>query len=569
LRLSKFLLATLREAPSDAETQSHKLMIRAGMIRRIAAGIYNFLPTGLRVFKKVENIIREEMNNTGALEVMMPFVTPSDLWIKSGRWDIYGKELLRFKDRADREFCLGPTHEEVVTDLVDREIESYKNLPLTIYQIQPKFRDEIRPRFGVMRAREFVMKDAYSFDIDEPSAEISYQKMFDAYKRIFERCSLNFKAVEADSGNIGGSVSHEFMVLTDTGEDVIMTCDKCDFAANLKSTPVVFDEQYQIDRKDYLPLDLVATPSLVSVSEVSEFLKTTFRNVVKTMIVSTNQGFEAALIRGDHELSITKYKRFRELDTVELATADQIKKLNTIKGFSGPIDLDIKIYADNAIRPMINFVTGANQLDKHCMNVNFGRDFNINDFGDLREAQPGDKCQCPEEGVLTTTRGIEVGHVFKLGRKYSDSMSAKFVDKNGKEKSFFMGCYGIGVGRVIAAAIEQNNDDNGIKLPLSIAPFEVVVIPTDLKNNDVVKFSEQIYHFLLDSKFDVAIDDRDETPGVKFKDAELLGIPWHVVVGPKSLAKDVVELKNRLTGASEEIKKNDYTKIEETINETS
>ena len=390
MRFSKFLLATLKEAPSDAETQSHKLMIRAGMIRKIAAGIYNFLPTGLRVFRKVENIIREEMNHAGAIEVIMPFVTPSDLWMKSGRWDVYGKELLRLKDRADREFCLGPTHEEVVTDLVDREIQSYKNLPITLYQIQPKFRDEIRPRFGIMRAREFVMKDAYSFDVDEKSAEISYEKMFDAYKRIFERCGLNFRAVEADSGNIGGSLSHEFMVLAETGEDSIMTCNKCNFAANIESTPLIAEGD--ASSKDFLKLETVKTPSMVSVAEVSKFLKTNPKNVVKTMILSTSQGLEAVLIRGNNELSIAKYRKYRNLDFVELATADDIKKLNTTKGFSGPIGLKIKIYSDNAIKLMTNFVTGGNEIDTHCINVNFSRDFKIEEFGDYREAQNGDTC---------------------------------------------------------------------------------------------------------------------------------------------------------------------------------
>ena len=565
MRFSKFLLATLKEAPSDAETQSHKLMIRAGMIRKIAAGIYNFLPTGLRVFRKVENIIREEMNDAGAIEVIMPFVTPSDLWMKSGRWDVYGKELLRLKDRADREFCLGPTHEEVVTDLVDREIQSYKNLPITLYQIQPKFRDEIRPRFGIMRAREFVMKDAYSFDIDEKSAEMSYEKMFDAYKRIFERCGLNFRAVEADSGNIGGSLSHEFMVLAETGEDSIMTCNKCNFAANIESTPLIAEGD--ASSKDFLKLETVKTPSMVSVAEVSKFLKTNPKNVVKTMILSTSQGLEAVLIRGNNELSIAKYRKYRNLDFVELATADDIKKLNTTKGFSGPIGLKIKIYSDNAIKLMTNFVTGGNEIDTHCINVNFSRDFKIEEFGDYREAQNGDTCASCSEGSLETIRGIEVGHVFKLGTKYSKSMNAKFVDKDGKEKHYFMGCYGIGVGRVVAAAIEQNNDKDGIKMPPSIAPFEVVVIPTDLKNSDVTKISEDLYRFLHDAHCEVVIDDRAENPGVKFKDAELLGIPYQVIIGPKSLANDMIEFKNRFQGTSREINKEDFNTILEMINE--
>ena len=564
MRLSNFLLSTLKEAPADAETQSHKLMIRAGMIRKVAAGIYNFLPTGLKVFRKVENIVREEMNNANAIEVMMPFVTPSDLWIKSGRWDVYGKELLRFKDRADRDFCLGPTHEEVVTDLVSREAKSYKDLPLTLYQIQPKFRDEIRPRFGVMRAREFVMKDAYSFDVDEKSSEKSYSQMFDAYNKIFDRCGLTFKAVQADSGNIGGSSSHEFMVLAETGEDLILSCSDCDFAANVESASI---KSSKISKKeDLLDLTIVDTPAMVSVTEVADFLKTDETNVVKTMILSTDSGLEAVLIRGDHELSLPKYKKIRNLETVDLATSDEIKKLNTPKGFSGPVDLNIDIYSDNAIQSMSNFVIGANKPDKHYINSNFPRDFDIKEFGDFREAQDGDKCPNCTKGSLNSIRGIEVGHVFKLGTKYSNAMDAKFVDKDGKEKNYFMGCYGIGVGRVLAAAIEQNHDENGIKLPSSIAPFEVGIIPTDLKNTEVLELSESLYNYLLELGFDVFLDDRDENPGFKFKDADLIGIPYQVVIGPKSLAKDSIELKDRASSTSEQIKKDDFKKLAEKIN---
>jgi len=564
LRLSNFLLSTLKEAPADAETQSHKLMIRAGMIRKVAAGIYNFLPTGLKVFRKVENIVREEMNNANAIEVMMPFVTPSDLWIKSGRWDVYGKELLRFKDRADRDFCLGPTHEEVVTDLVSREAKSYKDLPLTLYQIQPKFRDEIRPRFGVMRAREFVMKDAYSFDVDEKSSEKSYSQMFDAYNKIFDRCGLTFKAVQADSGNIGGSSSHEFMVLAETGEDLILSCSDCDFAANVESASI---KSSKISKKeDLLDLTIVDTPAMVSVTEVADFLKTDEKNVVKTMILSTDSGLEAVLIRGDHELSLPKYKKIRNLETVDLATSDEIKKLNTPKGFSGPVDLNIDIYSDNAIQSMSNFVIGANKPDKHYINSNFPRDFDIKEFGDFREAQDGDKCPNCTKGSLNSIRGIEVGHVFKLGTKYSNAMDAKFVDKDGKEKNYFMGCYGIGVGRVLAAAIEQNHDENGIKLPSSIAPFEVGIIPTDLKNTEVLELSESLYNYLLELGFDVFLDDRDENPGFKFKDADLIGIPYQVVIGPKSLAKDSIELKDRASSTSVQIKKDDFKKLAEKIN---
>ncbi|MEE2975409.1 MAG: proline--tRNA ligase [Thermodesulfobacteriota bacterium] len=564
MRLSNFLLSTLKEAPADAETESHKLMIRAGMIRKVAAGIYNFLPTGLRVFRKVENIIREEMNRANAIEVMMPFVTPSDLWEKSGRWDVYGKELLRFKDRADRDFCLGPTHEEVVTDLVNREVKSYKNLPLTVYQIQPKFRDEIRPRFGIMRAREFVMKDAYSFDIDEKTGEKSYNEMFEAYKKIFQRCGLTFKAVQADSGNIGGSSSHEFMVLAETGEDLILSCDKCEFAANVESASV---KQNKIEEKeDYLQHELVETPGMITVDDVAKFLKRKKDNVVKTMILSTDQGLEAVLIRGDHELSLTKYKKIRNLNTVDLASAEEMKKLDTVKGFSGPLELNIDIYSDNAIQLISNFVVGANKSDKHYINVNPDRDFKIKGFGDFREAQDGDCCPNCKNGKLKSIRGIEVGHVFKLGTKYSESMDAKFVDKNGKEKNYFMGCYGIGVGRVVAAAIEQNYDEYGIKLPPAIAPFRVIIIPTDSKNSEVLELSEKLYQFLLNQNYDVLIDDRDENPGFKFKDADLIGVPFQLVIGPKSLADNSIEFKNRINNKSEKINKDDFEKIIECIN---
>ena len=564
MRLSNFLLSTLKEAPADAETESHKLMIRAGMIRKVAAGIYNFLPTGLRVFRKVENIIREEMNRANAIEVMMPFVTPSDLWEKSGRWDVYGKELLRFKDRADRDFCLGPTHEEVVTDLVNREVKSYKNLPLTVYQIQPKFRDEIRPRFGIMRAREFVMKDAYSFDIDEKTGEKSYNEMFEAYKKIFQRCGLTFKAVQADSGNIGGSSSHEFMVLAETGEDLILSCDKCEFAANVESASV---KQNKIEEKeDYLQHELVETPGMITVDDVAKFLKRKKDNVVKTMILSTDQGLEAVLIRGDHELSLTKYKKIRNLNTVDLASAEEMKKLDTVKGFSGPLELNIDIYSDNAIQLISNFVVGANKSDKHYINVNPDRDFKIKRFGDFREAQDGDCCPNCKNGKLKSIRGIEVGHVFKLGTKYSESMDAKFVDKNGKEKNYFMGCYGIGVGRVVAAAIEQNYDEYGIKLPPAIAPFRVIIIPTDTKNSEVLELSEKLYQFLLNQNYDVLIDDRDENPGFKFKDADLIGVPFQLVIGPKSLADNSIEFKNRINNKSEKINKDDFEKIIECIN---
>ena len=578
MKLSQYLLATLKEAPNDAETASHKLMIRAGMIRKVAAGIYNFLPIGLKVLRKVENIIREEMNSAGAIEVMMPYVTPADLWEKSGRWNIYGKELLRFKDRADRDFCLGPTHEEVVTDLVDKEIKSYKNLPITIYQIQPKFRDEIRPRFGVMRAREFIMKDAYSFDIDENSADLSYKKMFEAYNRIFERCGLEFRAVEADSGNIGGSFSHEFMVLAETGEDLIMVCDECDYASNIETTPVVFTQD-DLNQKKHeknsgagqeMPenkIEKISTPSCITVEEVSDFLKIKINKIVKTMILSTNQGIEAVLIRGDHELSLTKYKKNRDLEFADLATNEEISKINTVKGFSGPVNLDINIFADNELRNMTSYVTGSNEKDFHLLNVNHEKDFKIKSFLDCRQSVDGDVCPGYPDFTLRSTRGIEVGHVFKLGTKYSDSMKAGFTDKNGKDMNFYMGCYGIGVGRVVAAAIEQNNDELGIRLPSNLAPFEVIVIPTDTKNEKVMNVAIKIYDNFLKNGYDVALDDRPDSAGIKFKDSELLGIPIQITIGPKSLEKDTVEFKERDSMKKNEFKMDDIEGLLNLANE--
>jgi prolyl-tRNA synthetase len=573
LKLSSYLIATLKEAPSDAETNSHQLMVRAGMIRKIAAGVYNFLPTGLRVFRKVENIIREEMNKAGAIEVMMPFVTPADLWQKSGRWDVYGKELLRFKDRADRDFCLGPTHEEVVTDLVEREAKSYKNLPLTIYQIQPKFRDEIRPRYGVMRAREFTMKDAYSFDVNEELAEKSYLNMFNAYRNIFDRCGLTYKAVQADSGNIGGSFSHEFMVLAETGEDLVLSCDSCDFAANVETAPC--NEVEPLEQSENLEsLVEVETPNMTSVDEVAKFLGLKSDRIVKTLVLEADGQLIAVLIRGDHELSLTKLKKVLGVNFLELASEKVLKEANIVKGFCGPVDLNIPIYADYSIKPLKGFATGANKLNFHNINVCW-ESLNIQEIGsekamfsDLREAVDGDRCLSSDcSGILTSTRGIEVGHVFKLGTKYSESMNATFTDQDGKEKNYFMGCYGIGVGRVVAAAVEQNNDENGIRFPLALAPFQIVVISTDKKEGEALLKARELYDYLLNLGYDIAIDDRAESPGVKFKDAELIGIPFQLRIGPKSLAKGVIEFKDRLSGEVLELDQNNFEAIREKIDE--
>lgn len=556
MRYSKFFLPTLKEDPADAEVISHKLMVRSGMIRKLAAGIYDYLPLGLRSIRKVENIVREEMNRAGAIELLMPSVLPAEPWKESGRWDKYGKELLRFKDRAEREFCLGPTHEEIITDIVRREIRSYKQLPINLYQIQTKFRDEIRPRFGVMRAREFIMKDAYSFDADDEGADKSYWEMYDAYNNIFERCGLEFRAVLADTGNIGGSFSHEFMVLAPTGEDVIMSCNKCDYAANLELAEIGEGGKESVE-KDTLEKSIqeVHTPNLKTVEQVASFLKVKPDDLIKTMIIETEGEPVAALVRGNHELSLTKLKKAIGVESVELASERTIEQVTKGPlGFSGPVGIKIKIIADWSIKNIKNAVTGANKRDYHLINVDLGGDFQVNQFADIRVASDGDSCPRCNEGVLRSSRGIEVGHVFKLGTKYSESMDATFIDANGKEKLFIMGCYGIGIGRTVAAAIEQNCDANGIVFPIALAPFQVAVLPLNMKEERVKNVAENIYKNLIDLGVDVIIDDREESAGFKFKDADLIGIPVQVTVGPRTLKEDSVEIKLRKGGISKKVK---------------
>jgi len=556
MRYSKYFLPTLKETPADAEVVSHKLMIRAGMIRKLAAGIYNYLPLGLRSIKKVENIVREEMNRAGAIELLMPTVLPSEHWKESGRWDLYGKELLRFNDRADREFCLGPTHEEIITDLVRREIKSYKNLPVNLYQIQTKFRDEIRPRFGVMRAREFIMKDAYSFDATDEGADKSYWAMYEAYNRIFERCGLEFRAVLAETGNIGGSFSHEFMVLAETGEDVVMSCDSCDYAANLELAEIGQGKNSRTKESEHnKDIKEVHTPNLKSVEEVAQFLKVNQRDLIKTMITEADGTPIVALVSGDKELSIVKLRRQIGAEIIELASAEIIQKVtNGPMGFSGPVGLQAQIIADHSIKEITNGVTGANKKDYHLINVNLDKDYKVTTFADIRVAEDGDICSNCKKGKLVSTRGIEVGHVFKLGTKYSEAMNANFVDEGGKEKPFIMGCYGIGIGRTVAAAIEQNFDDNGMIFPRAIAPFDISVLPLNMKDENVVKTADTIYESLINKDYDVLIDDRNESAGFKFKDADLIGIPVHVRIGPKTLKDDSVEIRLRKTGDTKFVK---------------
>ena len=557
---SKMFIPTVKEDPKEAEVVSHKLMLRAGFIRKLSSGIYTWLPLGLRSLRKVEQIIREEMNKKGAQEILMPLVQPKELWMESTRWDKYGRELLRFIDRNSRELCLAPTHEEVVTDLARREIKSYRELPIVLYQIQTKFRDEIRPRFGVMRSREFMMKDAYSFDADEAGAESSYKNMHEAYVNIFKRCGFRFGVVEADSGQIGGNFSHEFMVLADTGEDIIVSCDTCGYAANLERAEVGLVETGTQDRKD--KYKRVSTPGAKKVEEVAAFLGISADKLVKTMIYTSNKGVIGALVRGDREINETKMKNFLDLEHIELAGESVIEEVTGGPlGFSGPIGLAIPLYADHDLMFMEDFVVGGNERDAHIANVNTG-DFKVKGFYDLKVATAGDKCsRCT--GGLSLTRGIEVGHIFKLGLKYSKSMNATYLDKDGKEQFMVMGCYGIGVGRTVAAAIEQGNDENGMILPAAIAPFEVVILPVNTAHSETMELAGSIYNELLAKGVDVLLDDRNERPGIKFKDCDLIGAPLRVTIGERNLKEGFVEIKFRTEKESRKVRKEEI--IEEVI----
>ena len=547
-------IPTVKEDPKEAEVINHRLMLRGGFIRRLSSGIYTWLPLGLKSLRKVERIIREEMNKKDAQEILMPGVQPKELWVESTRWEKYGKELLRFKDRNDRELCLGPTHEEVVTDLVRREVRSYRELPVTLYQIQTKFRDEIRPRFGVMRAREFSMKDAYSFDADEAGAEKSYMDMYDAYMNIFKRCGLRFRVVEADTGQIGGSFSHEFMVLAETGEDIIISCDTCGYAANLERAEVgVAEKTVSAKKGNY---KRVETPDQRRVEEVASFLGVTAQQLLKTIIYNTDKGTIGVLIRGDREINETKLRNLVGLEYCDLTDEYTIQDVTGGSlGFSGPIGLSIPLYADKDVAYMEDFVIGGNEKDVHVINVNTG-DFIVKGFYDIKVAVAGDKCpRC--SGTLTSTRGIEVGHIFKLGLKYSKAMNASFLDKDGKERLMVMGCYGIGVGRTLAAAIEQGNDDNGMILPMAIAPFEVNVLPVNNSHQESMELADSVYRELLDRGVDAVMDDRNERPGVKFKDCDLIGIPLRVTIGERNLKEGLVEIKIRNEKESQRTKKED------------
>jgi len=546
MRYSKYFIPTQKEAPSDAEIISHQLMIRAGMIRKLTSGVYTYLPLCLRSIRKVEDIIREEMNRAGAIEILMPSVQPAELWQESGRWEHYGRELLRFRDRHDREACFGPTHEEVITDLVRKEIHSYKQMPINLYQIQTKFRDEIRPRFGIMRGREFIMKDAYSFDVDEEGANRSYEAMYEAYTRIFERCGLKFRAVEADTGTIGGSYSHEFMVLAETGEDQVINCTECDYAANLERAEVKPPQALpEPEVKELNPIIEVDTPGIKTVEDVTAFLSVLPSQLIKSLIFVVDGEEIAVLIRGDHDLNEAKLKSLLGAQTVELASERVVEEITAAPvGFAGPVGLNVKIVADHALKGMRDFVTGGNRKDLHLRNVNMKRDFEVDLFGDLRVITSQDSCpRCGKK--IEFGRGIEVGHIFKLGTKYSQALKAVFLNRQGKETPIIMGCYGIGVGRTVAAAIEQNHDKDGIIFPTPIAPFEVTILPLQMHDTGVVETAEKIYTELLDIKVDTLLDDRDERAGVKFNDADLLGIPIRVTVGVKGIKGGQVEIKLR------------------------
>jgi prolyl-tRNA synthetase len=550
MRVSRYLLSTIRETPAEAETVSHQLMLRAGMIRKLAAGIYTWLPLGLRALRKVENIVREEMNRAGAQEVLMPAVQPAELWQESGRWDQYGPELLRLTDRHKRDFCFGPTHEEVITDLIRREIKSYRQLPANFYQIQMKFRDEIRPRFGVMRAREFLMKDAYSFHATEASLAETYQAMHEAYSRIFRRVGLEFRPVAADSGAIGGSHSHEFHVLADSGEDAIAICGKCNYAANVETAQALPSMGKRPEPGK--AMETVDTPGQHSIEEVSRYLKVDPRQTVKTLLVKGTGGVIALVLRGDHELNEVKAAKLPQVvKPLVFVTPGEVELAAGCEpGSIGPVGLKIPVIADESAARLADFVCGANVNGQHLVNVNWGRDVAEPIVADLRKVIDGDPCPDSGQGkcggILSIRRGIEVGHIFQLGTKYSEAMQATVLDEAGKSVIMLMGCYGIGVSRVVAATIEQHHDDNGIIWPDAIAPFQIALVPIGYGKSDQVRETiDRLYSELVHVGFDVLLDDRDERPGVIFADMDLIGIPHRLVLGDKGLAKGVIEYKGR------------------------
>lgn len=550
MKQSQLFIPTLKESPKDAEIISHKMLLRAGYIRQVASGIYAFLPLAKKVLNKIEQIVREEMNAIGAVEIFMPALQPAELWEESGRWHSYGPELMRLSDRHERPFVLGPTHEEVITSLLRNEVRSYKRLPLTMYQIQTKFRDEVRPRFGLLRGREFVMKDAYSFHADEASLDEMYQKMVSAYTKIFTRLGLDFRVVHADSGAIGGDSSHEFMVIADSGEDIIAYSDASDYAANIEKAEVV--TTYVRPDEPLQELKKIDTGEHRTIEAVSQFLNIEPQRFIKSILFVVDDEFVLALVRGDHEVNEVKLKNLFNAQTVELASPEQTKEvLGASVGYVGPIGAKVKIVADRAVQYMVNVVCGANEEHLHYLNANPGRDFQVDQYADLRFIQEGDPS--PDgKGTIKFARGIEVGHVFKLGTKYSEAMDATFLDENGKEKPIIMGCYGIGITRLLAAVAEQKADEYGLIWPEEITPYELHIIVVNKKDPLQWEKALELYETLTARGFDVLLDDREERAGVKFADSDLIGIPYRVIVG-KRIQDGFIEVKDRRTGESKEI----------------
>lgn len=562
MRWTEALIPTLKEEPQDAEVISHKLMVRAGLVRKLISGVYSYLPLGVRTLQKVMLVIREEMNLKGAQEVLLPAIHPPELWKITARYEALGPVLIKFKDRHNKELVLGPTHEEIITDLVANNTKSYKDLPLILYQIQTKFRDEPRPRFGVMRTAEFIMKDAYSFDRDIEGMEASYKKMYEAYCRIFKRCGLPYIAVEADPGIMGGSVSHEFMVPSEAGEDEIVVCQKCKYAASTLVAACKESQELGVrGQGKRLPIAEVETPGIKTIEKVSEFLKAEPGKLVKTLLYKADGKIVALLVRGDFEANETKLKYYLKCSALELADEKTIEEVTGAPlGFSGPVALkNVRVVADNSIKNISNFITGANKKDAHLVNVNLERDFQTKEFADLRSITKLDKC--PECGkTIDIKKAIEVGHTFKLGTKYSESLNAKFLGTDGKTHTMIMGCYGIGVNRIIASLIETSNDKDGIIWPLSIAPYRVIIIALNITNKKVKEISEDIYAALTKSDYDVLYDDRDLSAGIKFKDADLIGIPVQIIVGEKNAKKNVVEIKTRVDKKVIEVKSSEAEK---------
>ncbi len=560
MRTSQLNLSTLRETPAEAEIVSHQLMLRAGLIKRLAAGLFTWMPVGWRVVRKVEQVVREEMDRAGALEIMMPAVQPAELWQESQRWDKYGPLLLRMQDRHDRDYCFGPTHEEVITDLARKELKSYRQLPISYYQIQTKFRDEIRPRFGVMRAREFLMKDAYSFHLDQPSLQTTYDRMADAYSAVFTRLGLKFRAVDADSGEIGGSRSQEFHVLAAAGEDAIAYCDEDDFAANLEACATTPSGAERAPPS--APIETIDTPGAKTIDAVAEMLNVAATDCVKTIVVEGESGPIALVVRGDHEINTIKAQALAGVSSpLTLAPPEAIVQAGTIPGFVGPIGLDMPVFVDHAAAELSDFVCGANSKGQHLRGVNWGRDIDAPTSVDLRNAVDGDPTP-GGHGTLSIARGIEVGHIFQLGTTYAEAMQATVQDHDGNDTVMTMGCYGIGVSRIVAAAIEQNHDDNGIVWPGPMAPWQVALVPINAhQSEDVTATTEWLYEALTRAGIDTLLDDRDARPGVKFKDMELLGIPHRVVISPRGIDSGTFEYRARTDPEARQLKRDEVLEL--------